>query len=95
MSGDLLGSPKPKEMAAGGLADRRRWRPNTSEAAAAVASDAVRAVAGAADSRHAWPEGAAGERRGWRAGVCGVAGACGHNKHQRIGQWHGLLMPQR
>jgi len=36
MSGDLLGSPKPKEMAAGGLADRRRWRPNTDEAAAAL-----------------------------------------------------------
>ena len=40
-SGDLLGPPKPKEMAAGGLADRRRWRPNTSEAAAAGAGEAA------------------------------------------------------
>ena len=41
MSGDLLGSPKPKEMAAGGLADRRRWRPNTSDAAAAGTCEAA------------------------------------------------------
>ena len=41
MSGDLLGSPKPNEMAAGGLADRRRWSPNTGDAAAVGAGEAV------------------------------------------------------
>ena len=39
MSGDLLGSPKSKEMATGGLADRRRGHPNTGEAAAAGAGE--------------------------------------------------------
>ena len=41
MSGDLLGSPKPKEMAAGSLANRRRWRPNTGNAAAVGAGEAA------------------------------------------------------
>ena len=41
MSGDLLGSPKPKEMTAGGLANQRRQRPNAGKAEAASAGEAV------------------------------------------------------
>ena len=41
MSGDLLGSPKPKEMTAGGLANQRRQRPNAGKAEAASAGEVV------------------------------------------------------